>query len=44
MSDMMVERMATMDLIRKQLTEQQAARMEKMKAQMMQRRSGEDGK
>jgi len=44
MSDMMVERMATMDLIRKQLTEQQAARMEQMKAQMMQRRSGDDGR
>jgi len=43
MSDMMVERMATMDLIRKQLTEQQAARMEQMKAQMMQRRSGNEG-
>jgi len=43
MSDMMVERMATMDQIRKQLTEQQAARMEQMKAQMMERRSASGG-
>jgi Spy/CpxP family protein refolding chaperone len=43
MSDMMVERMATMDRIRKLLTEQQAARMEQMKAQMMQNRPDNGG-
>jgi len=38
MSDMMVERMETMNRIRQLLTEQQEARMKEMKAQMMQRR------
>jgi Spy/CpxP family protein refolding chaperone len=38
MSDMMVERMETMNRIRQLLTEQQEARMEQMKARMMQRR------
>jgi Spy/CpxP family protein refolding chaperone len=40
MSDMMVERMESMNLIQQQLTEQQAARMEEMKARMMEYRSG----
>lgn len=38
MSDMMVERMETMNRIRQLLTEQQKARMEEMKSRMMQRR------
>jgi Spy/CpxP family protein refolding chaperone len=39
MSDMMVERMDTMNRIREQLTKDQEARMEQMKAKMMERRS-----
>lgn len=40
MSDMMVERVETMNRIREQLTKDQEARMEQMRKQMMERRSG----
>jgi Spy/CpxP family protein refolding chaperone len=42
MADMMVERVETMNRIREQLTKDQAARMEQMKARMMERRSLND--
>jgi Spy/CpxP family protein refolding chaperone len=44
MSDMMVERVETMNRIREQLTKDQAARMEQMRSQMMERRSANDGR
>jgi len=40
MSDMMVERVETMNRIREQLTKDQEARMQQMRKQMMERRSG----
>lgn len=44
MADLMVERVETMNRIREQLSKDQAARMEQMKAQMLERRNGKNNR